>query len=251
MLGRAQWGPIGSFSALQGLDYWKWMEQLFGLIMGLGVGLAFLRFLRRNLIPPEEDRSAGSLNTIGLVFLLIVMMWNNLYKNVRNWAKGNHIPEYFFGIRSHWWFLIVGFLLSAIVLLAIIRHRRQQLPLAPSSAFGRGQLLFLIILWIAVVGAFVQAFPSMAHKGVFFVHTTFWLTAGICSLIVLCLSGKPDYRLEPKLTASDNYWRPDMRHWIGWLLIPVLIILLAYLTVSLDEEPLSGSHLRFEKTQQN
>ena len=172
-------GPIGSLIALQGLDYWKWMEQLFGWIMGMGVGLAFLVYLRRNLIPPEENKSSGSLNTVGLVFLLIVMMWNNLYKNVRNWAKGNHIPENFFGIRTYWWFLLVGILISAIVLMAIIRHHHQRLSLAPSSAFGRGQLLFLIILWIAIIGAFVQAFPGMARKGVFFVHTTFWITGGI------------------------------------------------------------------------
>ena len=179
------------------------------------------------------------------------MMWSNLYKNVRNWATGKHIPEHFFGIPVQWWFLLVGFLLSAIVLIAIVRHHRQELPLAPSGAFGRGQLLFLIILWIAVIGAFVQAFPSMARKGVFFVHTTFWLTGGICSLIVLSLSGKPGYRPAQQLTASDYFWNPSKRHWIGWLLIPVLIILLAYLTVSLDEKPLSGSHLRFENTQQN
>ena len=251
MLGRAQWGPIGSLTALQGLDYWKWMEQLFGLIMGIGVGWAFLKSLQPKLIPPEEDKSNGILNTLGLVFLLIVMMWNNLYKNVRNWAKGDHIPEDFFGIRIYWWFLLVGMLISAIILVAIIRHHRQRLPLAPSSAFGRGQLLFLIILWIAIIGAFVQAFPSMVHKGVFFVHTSFWLTAGICSLIVLSLSDKPDYSLEPKLAASNYCWKPRLRHWISWLLIPVLILLLAYLTVSLDEEPLPGSHLRFEKTQQN
>jgi hypothetical protein len=251
MLGRAQWGPIGSLSALQGLDYWKWMEQLFGLIMGIGVGLAFLRFLRRNLIPPAEDKSSGGLNTVGLVFLLLVMMWSNLYKNVRNWAKGDHIPEHLFGIPIHWWFLLVGFLLSAIVLIAIIRHRRHELLLAPSSAFGRGQLLFLIILWVAVLGAFVQAFPSMARKGVFFVHATFWITGGICSLIVLSLSGKPGRKPEQQLAASDYFWKPGKRHWIGWLLIPVLIILLAYLTVLLDEEPMPGSHLRFEKTLRN
>jgi len=251
MLGRAQWGPIGSLTALQGLDYWKWMEQLFGLIMGIGVSLAFLRFLQRNLIPPDEDQSNGILNTVGLVFLLIVMMWNNLYKNVRNWAKGNHIPEYFFGIRTYWWFLLIGLLISAMVLLAIIKHRRQKLPCAPSSEFGRGQLLFLVILWVAVIGAFMQAFPAMIRKGVFFVHTTFWITGGICSLIVLGFSGKPNYRLEPKLTASDSFWKPGIRYWISWLLIPVLISLLAYLTLSLDEKPLTGSHLRFEKTQQN
>jgi hypothetical protein len=251
MLGRAQWGPIGSLTALQDLDYWKWMEQLFGLIMGIGVGWIFLKSLRRNLIPPEEDKSDGILNTLGLVFLLIVMMWNNLYKNVRNWAKGNHIPENFFGIKTYWWFLLVGMLISAIVLVAIIKYRRQKLPLAPSSAFGRGQLLFLVILWVAIIGAFMQAFPGMARKGVFFVHTTFWLTGGICSLIVLGLSGKTDYHLEPKLAASNYCWRPHLRYWISWLLVPILIFLLAYFTLSLHEEPLSGSHLRFEETQQD
>jgi hypothetical protein len=251
MLGRAKWGPIGILTALQDLDYWKWMEQLFGLIMGIGVGWAFLRFPRRNLNPPEEDKSSGILNTMGLVFLLLVMMWNNLYKNVRNWAKGNHIPEHFFGIKSYWWFLLIGCLISAIVLIAIIRHHRQKLPLAPSSAFGRSQLLFLVILWIAIIGAFMQAFPGMARKGIFFVHTSFWITGGICSLIVLSLSGKSDYRLEPKLPASDSFWKPDKRHWLSWLVVPVIIILLAYLTVSLDEEPLPGSHLRFEKTLEN
>jgi hypothetical protein len=251
MLGRAQWGPIGSLPALQGLDYWKWMEQLFGLIMGLGVGWAFLRFLRKNLVPPEEDKNNGMLNILGLGFLLIVMMWNNLYKNVRNWAKGNHIPDSFFGLQTWWWFLLVGALISAIVLLATIKYHRRQLPLAPSAAFGRGQLLFLIILWIAIIGAFLQAFPNMARKGVFFVHTTFWITGGICSLIVLILSGDPDSRPEPRLSASDSFWKPRTQFWISWLLIPFLILLLAYLTVSLDEEPLPGSHLRFEKTQQS
>ena len=42
--------------------------------------------------------------------------------------------------------LLVGLLLSAMVLVAIIRHHRQELPLAPSSVFGRSEFLFLIIL---------------------------------------------------------------------------------------------------------
>ncbi|MEA3225816.1 MAG: hypothetical protein U9Q07_07675, partial [Planctomycetota bacterium] len=188
MLGRAQWGPIGRWEALQGLDYWKWMEQLFGLIMGAGVGFVFLRWMRPKLAPPAEDKDSRNLNTVGLIFLLLVMMWTNLHKNVRTWAKGDHIPEQFFGIRTGWWFLLVGLLLSATVLAAIVRHRRQDLPLAPASTFGRGQLLFLIILWVAIVGAFTQALPGMARKGTFFVHTTFWMTSGICSLIVVALS---------------------------------------------------------------
>ena len=87
MLGRAQWGPIGRYEALQGLDYWKWMEQLFGLVTGLGVGAVFLRRLRDKLAPPAEDARVRSLDVAALLFLLIVMMWLNLLKNVRTWAR--------------------------------------------------------------------------------------------------------------------------------------------------------------------
>jgi len=250
MLGRAQWGPIGRFESLQGLDYWKWMEQLFGLIMGIGIGLAFLRQVRPKLVPPEEDQSSGNLNTIGLLFLLIIMMWANLHKNVINWAKGKHVPEHLFGIPAQWWFLLVGLILSAMILTAIIRRHRQDLPLAPSSDFGRCQLLFLVILWIAVAGAFTQALPAMAGKGVFFVHVTFWITGGVCSLIVLGLSGKSSPQPEAQITASDQFWKTGMLRWISWLLIPALIGMLAYLTVSSHDEPMPGSHLRFRKNLQ-
>jgi hypothetical protein len=249
MLGRAQWGPIGRWEALQGLDYWKWMEQLFGLIMGAGVGFVFLKWMRAKLAPPAEDDEGRNLNTVGLVFLLLVMMWSNLHKNVRTWAKGNHIPEQFFGIATGWWFLLVALLLSATVLAAIIRHRRGRFPLAPSSAFGRGQLLFFIILWVAIVGDFTQALPGMARKGAFFVHTTFWLASGICSLIVVTLSDKMRPP-ELQLAAYDTAWKPSLRFWATWIIVPILIIVLAYLSISSHDEPLPGSHLRFTETEQ-
>lgn len=209
MLGRAQWGPIGRFEALQGRDYWKWMEQLFGLIMGIGAGLAFLRRVRPKLVPPVEDQSGRNLNTVGLLFLLLVVMWTNLHKNVLNWAKDKHISEHLFGIRAEWWFLLVGLILSAMILVAIIRRHRQDLPLEPSGDFGRGQLLFLVILWIAVAGAFTQTLPAMAGRGIFFVHVTFWITGGACSLIVLGLSGN-----KPPIRSADCRFRSilEIRH---------------------------------------
>jgi hypothetical protein len=250
MLGRAQWGPIDQYKALQGLDYWKWMEHLFGLIMGLGVGLAFLRYVRARLAPPAEDQNGGKFNTVALLFLLLVMMWSNLSKNVRNWSKGQHIPEQLFSIRTEWWFLLLGVILSAIVVIAIIRYHRQSLPLAPASPFGRAQLLFMMLLWIPILGALLQAFPGIATKGVFFVHTTFWITGGICSLIVLSLSGQAGPQPKKELLASDRFWKPGRKYWISWLLIPLFVLLLAYLTVASHKEPLFGSHLRFAKTNQ-
>jgi len=250
MLGRAQAGPIGRYEALQGLDYWKWMEQLFGLIMGLGVGTAFLRYVRPKLAPPQEE-TRGKLSTIALLFLLLVMMWSNLFKNVRNWAKGGHIPEELFGVGAGWWFLVMGVILSAAVIMAIIRYRRHGLALVPSTAFGRAQLLFLMILWIVIIGAFTQAFPGMANKGVFFVHLTFWLTAGACSLIVLALSETGISPAELQLSRSDHFWQPSLKYWLSWLVAALLIVLLSYLTIASHDEPLPASHFRFDTPPQN
>lgn len=246
MLGRAQWGPIGRLSELQGLDYWKWMEQLFGLVMGIGVALVFLRAMRQKLRPPAEDQEDRNLNTVALLFLLLIMMWSNLHKNIRKWVEGNAIPEQLFGVPAKWWFLLVGFLLSAAVLVAIIRHRRHVLPLAPAGAFGRGQLLFLVILWVAVVGAFMQALPAMANKGTFLVHVTFWMTAGLCSLIVLALRGESRSQTDANWAASDSSWKLGMYYWVSLVLVLVFVLVLGYLTASLSEEPLPGSNLRFE-----
>lgn len=243
MLGRAQWGPIGRYEMLQGLDTWKWMEQGFGLIMGVGVGLAFVPLAAR-LGPAADDEPDGPLRWVALVFLFVVMMWENLFKNVRTWVKDGQLREGLFGAEPQTWFLVVGLLLTAAVLLAIARHRRGGLPLVPASRLGRAQLLFLLVLWVAVLAAFLQAFPGMSRKGTLLVHVTFWLTAVACTFLVIVLAEKP--RGAGSCPPSDATWR--LGGWFGLavLLVPALLVLLAWLTTASHTEPLPGSQRRFD-----
>jgi hypothetical protein len=245
ILGRAQWGPVGCYLALHDLDYWKWMEQLFGFLMGLGVALGFVRVIRGRLAPAPEAPSPGILRAVPLLFLLVVMMWENLFKNVRNWNEHGNLREGLFGLSARDWFLVVGLLLTATVVLGISRYSRDVLPLAPASALGRAQLLFLLILWVTVAAAFTQAFPGMDRKGVLLVHTTFWLTAGLCSLIVLALPAAPTAPPQPIVLPEDGSWLPGWKYWVLVALMPVLILVLAWLSVGAHAEPLAGSHLRF------
>jgi len=249
MLGRAGWGVIGRYEALQGLDYWKWMEQLFGLVMGLGVATGFLGRLRARIAPVEEDQPPGWLNTVAATFLFVVMIWSNLQKNVGSWVKGSYVPERFFTLSIKWWFLIVGLLLTVVVLAAILRHRRRALRFIPSASVGRAQLLFLLILWVAILGAFMQALPHMTQKNVFFVHTSFWITGGLCSLLLLLLSVDPWWHPSAALAPTDTYWRPTVKYWAGCLLVPLLLLTLAYLTISSHTGPLAGSRARFTEAQ--
>jgi hypothetical protein len=241
MLGRAQWGPIDRYEILHGLDYWKWMEQGFGLIMGLGVGAAFLRRVRATLPAAAEDSPGTRLRVVALLLLLVVMMWANLSKNVTNWAKAQNIPPSLLGVGSTWWFLFVGVLLSAFVIVAIVRHSSGRLALVPASDFGRTQMLLLIVLWVPVIGAFMQAMPGMSGRGVFLVHASFWITAGLASLIVVSLTDKTGPGpLEPA-RPSEASWRL----WACLCLVPLLLYIVAYLTVASHDGPLPGSQVRF------
>ncbi|HMC90713.1 MAG TPA: hypothetical protein VKI17_14245, partial [Gemmataceae bacterium] len=246
MLGRAQWGPIGRYEVLHDLDYWKWMEQGFGLLMGFGVGLGCLRLLRGNLAPPAEDSAGGPSRWLALMLLLVVMMWENLFKNVRNWYQHQQILESLFGMDPRFWFGLVGVVLTCAVLLAIYRYQRGDLSLVPSSAFGRAQLLFLLILWVAVIAAFMQAFPGVSKKGILLVHTTFWLTGGACTLVVLGLRQQAAAAGQEERAPEDTQWLPRWWYAGTWACVPGLIWLLASLAVAAHDQPLPGSHLRFE-----
>lgn len=245
MLGRAQWGPIGRFESLQRLDSWKWMEQLFGLMMGFGVALGFARIARR-LPPPIEDEPAGPLRYVSLLFLFLAIWWQNLPRNVAVWVREGNLFDWVLGLPPQRWMLIVALLLSAIIAWAIVRHRREGLPMVPSHAFGRAQLLFLLILWTALVADFTRAFPAMKTRAVFFVHLTFWLTALACTLIALALPASGGTAVSDTLSADDPRWRPGWKHALLWALVPALIFALARAAVASHQGPLPGSHLRFE-----
>jgi len=219
------------------------MEQSFGLIMGLGVGAAFLRRVRMELPAPSEDSPGHRLTVVSLLLLLVVTMWLNLSKNVSNWAEGNHIPQSVLGIRSAWWFLAIGVLLSAVMVVVVVRPP----ALGPASGFGRARMLLLVVLWIPVVGAFTQALPRLASRSTFLVQASFLITASLCSLIVVSLTEMPRSQPVPPHGPSDSSWRMGWKFWACLCLVPLLLCVVTWLTVASHDGPLPGSQVRFSQ----
>jgi len=247
MMGRAGWGYFGELAGQNRLDNWKWMEQSFGFIMGLGVALGILRLIRGRLRPPEEDARAGFIQLVGLLFLLIVMPWLNFHKNVLK-LEILKFPSLLLGWPQQMWYVLIGFGLAIMMFIACVQYYRKELALAPSRPHGRAQLLLLFLMWISVLAAFLQKYPLMNQPGTLWVHITFWITAIIASVMTI-LQPKPSPVIETVNTHanSDTCWRPGLVFWILLILVPFVIAGLTYGTTGMHTHPLPGSHQRFEK----
>ena len=64
------------------------------------------------------------------------------------------------GLFAWQWFLVVGLLLTALGLYVLWRvHRGTLAAILPQSAFGKGAILFLSVLWIGQFGVAIQLCP--------------------------------------------------------------------------------------------
>ncbi|MFN6204103.1 MAG: hypothetical protein ACK496_16725 [Acidobacteriota bacterium] len=255
MLGRAGWGPIGRYEALQQLDYWKWMERLFGLVMGAGVGLGVRRLLHGELAPVASEPPARPLRGFALAVLLIVMPWENFVTNVRVWMEREQFRDPLLGLDPPGWILTVAILLTLTIAVAIHRHLDGALPMIPVSPFGRAQLLLLTITWLFVGGDFTRVISHLQSKGVLSVHVGFWSTAVLITLLVVTLPHAVAAAAGPRHDFTAVHWldwRQRRRLLLGWILVPLFLFGLAKLTLATHGTPdgsqrngLPGYHQRF------
>ena len=100
---------------------------------------------------------------------------------------------------------------------------------------GRIRWLFLLVLWIALAGDFTQAFPRIKDTGVLFVQFSLWLTAALCSLIVVALPEGFDF-VEETRPATDKYWKSRWVLLAGIVLAPAVLYGLTWCAVHSHSE---------------
>lgn len=248
-LGRAHWGPLGATPLMRTVNYWKCMEQFFGLVMGLGVALGAVKLLGGSLADADDDQPRSAIDLLALVFLIIVMPWKTLGQNVDDWRQAGWLVDSLAGIDVAWWLLATALLLAGLVVVAAWKHQHGRLPMAPESPLGRAQWLFFILLWGCLAGDFARVLPHLGREATFLVHVSFWFTAGVASLLVLTVGEPREPREGPSAStarpADDRRWRPSWQHAACWLAVPLVIFALARLSIASHEGPLPGSRSRF------
>ena len=186
--------PLTEWNAWQGQNWHSVLEQNYGFMNGLAVAIAMgvlaTRVPRREVVPSGARWMMGT----ALVFVLPVLTYVNLVKNLRPWSEsfGGHqsipdamtIPWTTIELSQRMWFDIVFLagLISFILVLVIHWHRG--IAILKTGWIGRGQMLFLVLLWTMVVGNFTRALPTFT-SGRIVTEGMIYLNALFASILIL------------------------------------------------------------------
>ncbi len=209
---------LAAWAYWQGQNWHSFLEQTYGFINGIGIALA-MGLLARRVRPVQGDfKQRRWTDVFAVSFVLFLLTFLNIFKNVPEWTK-SVMPAKMrapfiqsINLPAELWFLLVWGLMAAAGIYLLARHLRRPIPLIPHSWLGKGQLLFLVFLWMMVVANFERALPGFAEQrllteGVIFVNAIL-----VTFMILLC----PRETDTPFDLITDSFHKPLTRTlWAG------------------------------------
>ncbi len=106
------------------------------------------------------------------------------------------------GIPSWAWLDIGYVLLTLTFLVLVLRHRRRPLQVVPASPVGKGQLLYLGLLWWLVAGNFARAIVAFRPERLV-TEGVIYVVALACTLVVI-LSSDPASPAVNRATSGQS-----------------------------------------------
>ncbi|MFO0893249.1 MAG: hypothetical protein U0790_29435 [Isosphaeraceae bacterium] len=186
------------------------LEQTTGLFNGVAIAVA-MRDLSLRVGPLDGADGTSRARSrwaepVALGFVLLLIPYLNLRKNVADWIRSGAVPELMYGIPAREWFHLAFLVVAAGLAVLAVRHLRQPLPVVPESPLGRGQALFLVLLSIMVIGNFERALVGFADQRLI-TEGVIHLNAVLCTTLLLTSQAPA---LET-VSAQDAASSPSLR----------------------------------------
>lgn len=169
-------------------NWHSFLEQTYGFLNGIGVAIAMALLVRRAPEMPLETPRRRWAEVFCVVFVLVVMVYVNMVKNVKDWTKLHDnfqslpstmkMPFVEWIELSAWtWFTILFWIVATGVLLLGLRPGPKGPAILPTNWLGRGELLYFVLLWVFVLGNFARALAAFSEgrlltEGVILVNAT-------------------------------------------------------------------------------
>ncbi len=191
---------IAAWRHWRGANWHSFFEQTYGLFNGLGIAFAMTRLSRQTPPLVESVRMRPWTELFAVSFVLLGVTFLNAVKNVRRWTQPigrdefRAVPErmrapLFESIEfsAYGWFLWAWLLFASAFVVLLVLHRRRAIAILPSDWAGRGQLLFLVFLWLFVTVNFERHLTRFS-EGRLITEGAIYANAVLVSVLLLALT---------------------------------------------------------------
>ncbi|MBT3180264.1 MAG: hypothetical protein HOB40_06970 [Candidatus Marinimicrobia bacterium] len=235
---------------------WRLMEEFFGFLMGLGIGLAMKRYLSDNPSEIKENANTFPSNALGYGMVLIWLPWFALFDDPYTWITDNiHLVAgkapttttaigLLFGIPT-WIWIHSAIAVYALILICLYRkHQESPLPIVPNHPLGRAQLVMIYALLFTLGTANAQMLSEIGGHSSFFAFMSH-IGLALGSVWLLLLAPNDGTIPSGGKQVPDIIFKTNPLNRILWILVPAIILGITYLATTIRDMPSSGSHLRF------
>lgn len=226
----------------QGQNWHSFLEQSYGFVNGIAIAVA-LGFLASRIklhtdhVSPAGQTKERWTKAFSALFVMLGLTYFNVVKNVDVWSGQlnqsvwkkviTHANGTVETVSASWdfpylgrfpgldflnmtplgWFNFTWFLLVVACILIVVCHYRSPLAIIPQSSLAKGQLIFLIVLWIMVVANFERALTGWDPSRLL-TEWVIFVNAIIATVLVLLLPRDKETILiiEEKNYASYYKW---------------------------------------------
>ncbi len=208
---------------------------------------------RRQPIESSETNDRRWTHGFAAAFVLFGIGFLNLHKLVFTWVEKQSIPvtlkaPFFESIEAspHVWFRVVWWSATAVAAILLLLHLRRRIEMIPASWVGKGQLLYLLFLWLMVIGNLMRAIPGFT-AGRMVTEWALFMNACLVTLLVLAI---PRQSLGDQTWIKNPPWPSLAGIWLrGLAVVSLLMGVYGFTTLAMYQEHLEGkpwaNHRRF------
>ena len=201
---------------IQAWQHWRsanWhsiaLEQFAGFLYALAIVVPIGLLASRLPLRRDDPRVRPWTEIFAVVFIFNILTYLNIVKNIEDWTAAHKVAvngaqgvfrsvaellraPLFGSIElSAWsWFTLMWLAFTAATILVLVRHRRHPVALIPSTWLGKGQLLYLMFLWLMVIANFSKALVAFSD-GRIATEGTIMFNALICTVLILSYACLP------------------------------------------------------------
>jgi len=252
-------GVPAAFAHYQSANWHSILEQSHGFGHGLASAIAMALLWRRQPYDARQGRVRGWTVAFSIFFVWFVVGFLNLYKLVETWVGNGSVPPTlkaplldFIEFSPQTWFCVVWWTAAAVGGGLLLLHQRRRLEIVPETWVGKGQLIYVLFLWLMVIGNLNRAIPGFSNVRMV-TEWVIFMNACLATLLIVALPGRTQLSMSAEPATSQERhvaWPSLAKTWlVGLLAATVLMTIYGGSTLALYQKDLEGkpwaNHRRF------